>query len=160
MLYCPSYLGEERDEIIAEARRAAAEAKFMAEEKKKKESIMQTSYKKTLKEQRVEEEQSRMTSSHQRQMRQETERYDKSAQTSQTQKNNKQIILQRYDGRRYTAEELNQAVKNAYTAVDKAYRDIRTLIFGSFIYLTTLINVFSCLILFYRTMAQQFGAAT
>ena len=51
-----------------------------------------------------------------------------------------EVLLQKYNGRRYTADELNQAVKRAYQAVDKAYSDIRTLFvyfFASFRTLTT-----------------------
>uniref|UniRef100_A0A7E4VV32 CCDC66 domain-containing protein n=1 Tax=Panagrellus redivivus TaxID=6233 RepID=A0A7E4VV32_PANRE len=48
------------------------------------------------------------------------------SQGSQTVANReKQTALRRYDGRRYTSEELNQAVKRAYQAVDKAHSDIR-----------------------------------
>jgi hypothetical protein len=46
-------------------------------------------------------------------------------QHQQQQQRQGDVILQKYSGRRYTADELNQAVKRAYQAVDKAYSDIR-----------------------------------
>uniref|UniRef100_A0A914YF06 Uncharacterized protein n=1 Tax=Panagrolaimus superbus TaxID=310955 RepID=A0A914YF06_9BILA len=52
-------------------------------------------------------------------------RFAQGAQTQQQQQRQGDVILQKYSGRRYTADELNQAVKRAYQAVDKAYNDIR-----------------------------------
>ncbi|KAE9553423.1 hypothetical protein FO519_003382 [Halicephalobus sp. NKZ332] len=121
--------GEDREAIVAEARRAAAEAKLLAAEKREKERTIHVTSERTLKHQTLEEEESRRSASQQRSYQQEVERYSKAAQTSQDQqgerRGRRQVVLRRYDGRRYTADELNQAVKNAYTAVDRAYRDLR-----------------------------------
>lgn len=120
---CPSSLGEEREAIIAEAKRAAAEAKLLAAERKEKEYMKQSLMERSYRHHKLEEE-DRYSRYHEKEQ-QMYNRIDKSAQTDQG--NQKKIVLRRYDGRRYTADELNQAVKHAYKAVDKAYRDLRTL---------------------------------